>query len=229
LFTGSEAPVRLLVFGATGGTGREVVLQALERGHEVTAFVRDPAALDAALGRVRVLQGDATDAKAVAAAVPGHDAVVCSLGVRNTFKGGGLMVRSLQCILPAMEAAGVRRFVLVSAFGVGATRKDAPLVPRLMYRLLLKDIFADKKASEDYLRTRDVDWTIAYPVLLTDEPRSGIYCAGERLELRGVPKIARADVAHFVVSELEAPAYLRKVAILSRQGATRPPSSGRSS
>jgi putative NADH-flavin reductase len=84
-----------------------------------------------------------------------------------------------------------------------------------MYRVLLADIFADKKAAEDEIRRSRLDWTIAYPVLLTDGPLTGHYRVGERLELRGVPKISRADVAHFMLAEMKNRAFVRKVAVLS--------------
>jgi putative NADH-flavin reductase len=207
--------MKLLVFGASGGTGRELVAQGLQQGHELAAFVRtspDPP-FEA---RVRVIQGSVTDdAGAVAEAVRGRDAVVCTVGVRNAFRSSGLIVRSLRNIVPAMQAHGVRRLVLVSAFGVGASRREAPLLPRILYRLLLEDIFADKLAGEDYLRESALDWTIVYPVLLTKGPRTGRYRAGEHLELAGMPKISRADVADFVLAELADGRYLRKVAAIS--------------
>ena len=103
----------------------------------------------------------------------------------------------------------------VTAFGVGASRSEAPLIPRLMYRLLLSDIFADKLAAEDYLRGTRIEWTFVYPVLLTDGPRTGRYRAGEHLALRGLPKISRADVADFILRELRDAAYVRKTAVLS--------------
>jgi putative NADH-flavin reductase len=84
-----------------------------------------------------------------------------------------------------------------------------------MYRVLLSDIFADKKAAEDNVRRSNLDWTFVYPVLLSDGPTTGAYRVGERLELRGVPKISRADVAHFIVSELGKRAFVRKVAVIS--------------
>ena len=104
---------------------------------------------------------------------------------------------------------------MVSAFGVGDSRRDAPLIPRIMYRLLLTDIFRDKKAAEDDLRRSSVDWTVAYPVLLTNGRATGRYRAGERLALSGMPKVSRADVAHFVLSQLERRDYVRKVAVLA--------------
>ncbi|MGH8668952.1 MAG: NAD(P)-dependent oxidoreductase [Burkholderiales bacterium] len=205
--------MKLLVLGATGPTGLEVVSQALQAGHEVTACVRNPAKIEA--HGVRVVAGDAASATALERAVEGQEAVVSALGRRNSFKSDQLILRSMKALAPAMQKRGVRRLVLVSAFGVGESRRDAPPVPRLMYALLLRDIFADKKAAEDYLRTTRLDWTFVYPVMLTDGPRTGNYRAGERLELRGVPKISRADVAEFILAELRNPAYVRKTAVLS--------------
>ena len=114
-----------------------------------------------------------------------------------------------------MESHGVRRLIFVSAFGVGETHRDVPLVPRIVQRLLLADVFADKKASEDDLRRSGLDWTLVYPVILTNGPRTAKYRVGERLDLHGLPKISRADVAHFVLSQLEDATYLRKGALIS--------------
>jgi putative NADH-flavin reductase len=194
--------MKLLVFGAKGPTGREVVAQARERGDEVTEFVR-------------AVDGDATDPVAVERAVPGHAAVVSALGRRRSFSSAHLMERAMRAIVPAMQRAAIRRLVVVSAFGVGETWRDAPLVLRLMHRTILRDIFADKKLAQDYVQATAIDWTFVYPVALTNGPRTGRYRVGERLELRGVPTISRADVADFIVRELHAPQYLRRTAIIS--------------
>ena len=208
--------MKIAIFGANGPTGRELVRQALEAGHEVTAFVRDAQAFDLAHERLRVIVGDTLrDDGKVAEAVRGQDAVVSALGRRASFKSANLIRLSLQSIVSAMERGGVRRLVLVSAFGVGDSKRDAPLVPRIMYRLFLSDIFADKKAAEDDLRRSSVDWTVVYPVLLTNGPATGSYRVGERLELSGMPKISRADVAHFVLAHLDRRDYVRKVAVVS--------------
>ena len=208
--------MRLLVFGATGATGQQVLAQALQRQHEVTAFVRNPGKISLANNRLRIIHGSVSDdAYAVAEAVRGHDAVICSLGRRNSFRSDNLIARSMRTIVPAMENHRVKRLIHVSAFGVGDSIRDAPLLPRIMYRLLLTDIFADKKAAEDDLRQSSLDWTIVYPVLLTGGPRTGAYRVGEHLALHGMPKIARADVADFVLSQLTDATYRRKVAVIS--------------
>ena len=208
--------MRIAVFGAAGGTGQALVRQALDRGDEVSALVRTPGSLPIEHARLRVVAGDATrDAAAVAEVIQGRDVVVSALGRRNSFKSDQLMVRSVRAIVPAMERADVRRLILVSAFGVGETWRDAPLVPRIMYRVLLGDIFADKKAAEDEVRASGLDWTIVHPVLLTNGPRTGRYRVGGHLELAGVPKIARADVADFILDEAGSNRYVRKAAAIS--------------
>jgi putative NADH-flavin reductase len=178
--------------------------------------VRGPTALPISDERLRVLTGDATqDSARIAEALHGQDVAVSALGRRNTFSSDHLIERSLRAIVPQMLQAGVRRFILVSAFGVGESRRDAPLVPRIMYRLLLSDIFADKLAGEDYLKQSKLAWTIVQPVLLTDGPLTGRYRAAERLELRGLPKISRADVAHFVLTEAQSGAFAGRTAAIS--------------
>jgi putative NADH-flavin reductase len=208
--------MRLLVFGATGATGQQIVMQGLQQGHELTIFVRDPAKLTLREDGLRVVVGSAPEnADAICGAVRGQDAVISALGVRNSLKSGNLISRSMQAIIPAMEREAVRRLILTSAFGVGDTRRDAPLLPRIMYRVLLDDIFADKAAGEQYLRKSSLDWTLVYPVLLTNGPRTGQYRAGERLRLRGLPMISRADVADFILKQLQDTTYLRKGVAIS--------------
>jgi putative NADH-flavin reductase len=210
------SPRRLLVVGATGPTGLHVVAQALAAGHTVTAFVRSPQKLPAGDGRLRVIVGSVTDdAAAVAEAVRGHDAVISTLGVGKALRSGNLIARSARTIVSAMEAAGTRRLVFTSAFGVGESRKDAPLVPRLMFRLMLRDVYADKAVGEALVRASALDWTLVCPVILTDAPATGRWRAGEHLPLRGVPTIARADVAAFLLAQVDDPTYLRKSPVVA--------------
>ena len=155
------------------------------------------------------------DPDAVGAAVAGQDAVISALGLRKAFKSGGLVERSFSVIVPAMERSGARRLVVMSALGVGSTREQAPWLPRLMYRALLTDIFADKAAGERIVEGSALDWTIVYPPLLTDGPATGHYRSGEVLELHGMPKISRADVAGFMVGALDSRRWSRKRVVVS--------------
>ena len=200
--------MKLVVFGATGPTGRELVAQALEQQHQLTVFARKPEGFPAA---VRVVKGDAArEPQAIAEAVQGQDAVLSALGTGKVLFPNRLQERSLGHIVPAMERANVRRLIVMSAFGVGDTARAAPLLPRFLYATMLAGIFADKERGEARVRASALDWTIVYPTLLTDGPRTGKYRAGERLELHGLPSISRADVAHFMLGQLASPDYVRR-------------------
>jgi putative NADH-flavin reductase len=208
--------VKITVFGANGPTGRQVVTQALAAGHEVTAFVRDAATFGLADPRLRVVVGDTLkDDSKVAEAVRGAEVVVSALGRRASFSSENLIRLSMQSIVSAMERNNVRRVILVSAFGVGESKRDVPLMLGIMHRLLLTDLFADKKAAGDDLARSSLDWIVAYPVILTNGPLTGKYRVGEGLELSGFPKISRADVAHFILANLESREYVRKAAVIS--------------
>lgn len=208
--------MKLFVLGATGPTGLQIVQQALAQGHQITAFVRDPARLPFTDKNLRVLTGSLPgDASALEEALRGHDAVISSLGLHNALKAHHFSENNMRVLVPAMEKQGVRRLIIVSANGVGDTHRHSPLLARIMYRLLLTDIFADKQAGEDIVRASSLDWTIAYPTLLTNGPRTGSYRAAERLQLKGLPKISRADVADFVLRQLGERAFLKKGAVVS--------------
>ena len=208
--------MNILLFGATGPTGQQIVKQALDRGHRVTAFARRPEALARTDGNLRIVSGDVTQHRSkVAEAMVGQELVISALGRGTSFRSDQLISRSMGVIVPAMAQAGVRRMILMSSFGVGESRRDAPLILGIMFRVLLRDVFADKKSAEEELRGSGLDWTIVHPVLLTNGPLTGRYRAAERLDLHGMPKISRADVAHFILAEAENRAYVRKVAVIS--------------
>jgi putative NADH-flavin reductase len=207
---------RVLVLGATGGTGQQVVSQALQRGYFVTALVRDPQRLTSSSDHLRVFAGSVTSGDpTLAAAVRDQDAVISTLGVGKSFKSGALIAESMPHIVRAMEGEGIRRLIFTSAFGVGATYRDAPLVPRIFIRSLLRDVYRDKAAGEVELRRSTLDWTLVYPTGLVDGPLTGRSRAGERLSLRGFPRISRADVAAFLLSQVEDRTYLRKGVLIS--------------
>jgi putative NADH-flavin reductase len=207
---------KVLVLGATGPTGRQVVSQALDQGYELTAFVRNPKRLPMAHDRLRVLTGDLTDdGQALPAAVHGQDVVISALGVGMTFKSHDLIARAMPRLVAAMETQRVSRLIFTSAFGVGPTWIDVPPLPRLMIRLLLRDVYADKEAGEAVLRRSQLDWTLVHPVALTHGPRTGRYRVGERLALHGLPRVSRADLAAFLLSQIHAPTYIRKAVLIS--------------
>ncbi|MFE6697446.1 NAD(P)-dependent oxidoreductase [Streptomyces sp. NPDC057718] len=198
--------MRITVFGATGGVGREIVGQALAAGHEVTVVVRAPDRLPEPLDRTAlhaVVRLD--DAAAVRAAVAGRDAVLSGLGSRGR-KANGVAERLTGQIVTAMEAEGVRRLVVVSAAPVGPEPAGDPLVDRLMRKgigAVLAELYADLARMEAALAASATDWTSVRPPRLTDGPRTGVY----RRVVGGTPRsgrsIARADVAHAMLALID--------------------------
>jgi len=200
---------RLLVLGGTGPTGRLIVEKALEEGHFVTVLARRPDALAIRHASLVVLEGDVLDAD-LAPAMAGQDTVVSALGRGLKLASKHLMARATPRILAAMERARISRLVFLSAWGVGGTPPEAPLLIRLMFRLMLPDIYADKAAAEAAVRESRVDWTILAPVMLTNAPAANRYRAGEDLRVPGFSKISRADVAACALRSIDDPAAIRK-------------------
>ena len=197
--------MKIVVFGASKGVGRQVVQQALQEGHEVTAFART--GLDEAHPKLRVVQGDVLEAKTIAPALMGQEAVVIALGVGNTAEG---RVRSLgtQNILQAMQQVGLRRVVAVSSFGVGDSRKG-PVAA--MAWLFLRAALEEHERQEQALRQSGLDYTVVRPTRLTNEAKTGQYKVGSR----GRGQISRADVADFILKVLPDPAWYGKAVTVS--------------
>jgi len=204
--------MRLLVFGATGGTGRALLDQGLAQGHQMTAFVRNPAALEPR-PRLMIVEGDVTDAaavgRAVSRAVAGHEAVLSALGPRGG--GYGVLPGGVQNIVTAMSQAGVRRLIHVSSFGVGDSREQMGWVARqIVVPLFLRKALDEKEIEEGIIRASDLDWIIARPGGLEDGPRTGVYrCITDPHEKVGQPRIARADVADFMLQNLADERFVR--------------------
>jgi putative NADH-flavin reductase len=188
----------------------------VQQGHEVTALVRRPEHATSLPERVRILAGSVMDdSAALAEAVRGQDAVVSTLGVGKALRSGGLIARGVPLIVQAMDRQGVRRLIFTSAYGVGATWQDVPILPRILMSLLFRDLYTDKAIGEEALRRSELDWTLVYPVTLTSGPRTGRYRVGERLRLRGFPTVSRADVADFILTQVEDRRYSRKGVLIS--------------
>jgi uncharacterized protein YbjT (DUF2867 family) len=155
--------MKLLVFGSTGGTGRELVRQALEQGHRVTAYARDPAKVgEASHAGLQVVCGDVLDPVAVENAVPGHDAVLCAIGAgagRTSLREDGT-----RNIVRAMESAGVRRLVCQSSLGIGDSRANLGFVTKyVIVPAFLRHAFADHERQEAVVKESALDWTIVRP------------------------------------------------------------------
>src|SRR5918996_71678 len=199
--------MKVLIFGATGGTGRELIRQALDRGHSVTAFARDPSALDEHDG-LKTLAGDVLDATAVERAVAGHEAVLCALG-RPATSPGTVRSQGTRNIVRAMESAGPRRLICQSTIGIGDSRPLLPPLYRyLLVPLLLRRTFAEHARQEATVRSSQLDWTIVRAGALTDGERTGSYRHGFPPTVEF--EISRADVAAFTLGLLADGTYVHE-------------------
>ncbi|RJL32884.1 NAD(P)-dependent oxidoreductase [Bailinhaonella thermotolerans] len=206
--------MKLMILGATGGTGTELVRQALEAGHEVVAPVRNPAGMAVpAHERLSVIRLNVTDAAELTPHVEGRDAVISAIGHR----GGGptTVCRDVaRAAGAAMAKTGVRRLLLVSNSGMIIDENDA-IYTRLLVKPLLKWFlrhgYADMAEMERETFATDLDWTVVRPPRLTDKPRTGRYRTATGHNVRNGMNLSRADLAHCVLSLAEDPASIRKV------------------
>ena len=215
--------MRLVIVAATGGIGRQLVEQAIAAGHEVTAVARNPRDLPPQARSVTVDLAR-PDQAALASALAGADAVLSGLGAR-TASDRGVATRGTQAIVQAMQAAGVRRLVLVSAAPIGTVPSPArPRPPRFdpgdgllmravlnpLVKAALREHYADLAAMEDVVRASGLDWTIIRPPQLTDKPLTGVYRTAYGRNLRRGLRISRADVADLMLHALSQPDSIRK-------------------
>lgn len=204
-----EREMKLIIFGSTGSIGRQLVNQALEQGHTVTAFARDASKIAINHNNLRIALGDVMDPASVESAVQGHDAVLCSLGAGR--KG---TVRSVgtRNIISAMGRVGVRRFICQSTLGAGDSRGNLNAFWKyIMFGLLLRPAYADHIRQESYVRQSRLDWTIVRPGAFTDGARTGQYRHGFPGTDRTTKlKISRTDVADFMLKQLADDTYLHK-------------------
>jgi putative NADH-flavin reductase len=205
--------VRIIIFGPTGGTGRELVSQALDAGHEVTAFARDPAMLELRQG-LTVVKANPLDAAAVERAIAHHDAVLSALGGRP-WRSLPICSRAMGNISAAMTHHKVRRIVAISTFGAAQTRAHVGWVARhLLFGLVLRGQVADKEAMEKELSATDLEWVVVRVGLLSNDSPRHQWRAADDGSIRGMGKIARADVAAFMLAQLSRDDWLRRCPVV---------------
>lgn len=191
--------MKIIVFGATGGVGQLVVKQAVEKGFEVTAFVRTPAKLEVSHENLSVIKGDAFHPAEVAAAIAGHDAVVSCLGSSQGMKKSTELEEMIRNIVTGMQEHNVKRIVYTASAGV---HNELTGVSGKLIMKMLKNALTDHRAAADYIEANGLTYTIVRPMGLTDGDFTGQY----KEATTGVPEkaksIPRADVAHFIVKAL---------------------------
>ena len=216
--------MKITIFAATGGIGRQALEQAIAAGHDVTAVVRNPENLPAT--PARIVTADLADAEppALSSAVAGADAVLSCLGPRSK-ADVGIAWHGTLAITAAMRASGVRRIIVVSAAPVGTVPSPArPAPPRYdpgdgfvlrhllvpVVKAALRAHYADLARMEDVLRDSDLDWTAVRPPRLTGKPLTGTYRMAYDQNLRRGMSVSRADVAHVMLRVLTEPETFRR-------------------
>lgn len=207
--------MKILIYGASGKTGHELVTQALAQGHLVTAFVRKKSNLKTVHHNLKVLQGDVINYHLVEQSVKGHDTIISVLGADSPFKYDKDVVDGVSNIVKAMEQSEVSRFIYMSAINVSESRTRAGLLIRLLAPILLRTETAGHEAREDIIRKSKLDWIIVRSAGLTNGAHKKIYRNGENVKAKGiVASISRADVADFMLRQLSDNIFLRKVPVV---------------
>jgi putative NADH-flavin reductase len=208
--------MKLLVIGATRGIGRRLVEMALNEDHTVTALARNPERQTVSHDRLNVINGDIRDRDAVGRAVENQNAVCITIGINPTRKPVTVFSEGTKTVIEAMADSAVNHLICITGIGTGDSKNHGGFFyDRIFKPLLLKTIYEDKDRQEVLVRNSNLEWVIVRPGFLTNGPLTGTYRV--LLDLKGVRagKISRADVAHFILSEIKTKAYRSKTPLLT--------------
>jgi putative NADH-flavin reductase len=208
----------VLIMGASRGIGLETVRRALDQGYRVRAFARSAAQIPIEHPELTKINGDALKAGDVVAAVQGADAVIQTLGVRASLamvtRQTRLFSDATRILIDAMESARVKRLICVTGFGAGDSREHMSILQRAPFELLLGRVYADKAVQEMMIRRSPLSWVIARPGILTSGSRTGKYKILDKPADWRSGTISRADVADFLVRQIEDDTYVGKTPAL---------------
>ena len=201
---------RIIIFGATGGTGKELVKQALESGNRVTAFARTPQKMKVSHNNLKIVQGDVLNYLDVLNAVDNQDVIFCNLGMPASDKST-LRADGTANIVKAMEEKGIKRLVCQTSLGFADSKEVLPWhMKYIIVPFILKNAFKDHELQESVIEKSNLDWTIVRPGNMTNGKLTKTYQHGfmptEKIKL----KVSRADVAHFMLTQIDSNEYLRK-------------------
>ena len=212
------AATNIIIFGATGKTGRQLVEQALQRGMTVTAFARDPKKMQLSHERLTIVQGDILDAASLDAALSENiEAAVSALGV-FTRKPSTELSTGTANIITALNKNSVRRFVVLSSLGVNDSRGQGNFAARMWQRFVIPRMLEDKERQEHIIRDSDLDWTVFRPCRLIDAPevrQDLVEWSGPPSSLRVTWRLSMASLANRILDVLDDPAYARRAINLS--------------
>lgn len=196
--------MKIIVFGATGGVGKHVVKQALEKGIEVTAFVRSPSKIEIVHEHLHIIQGDAFNKEDVKAAIAKHDAVISCLGSNQGLKKSTELEEMTKNIVDGMLAHNIKRIIYTASAGID---KEIPGISGKMVMKMLENPLRDHRNAVDYIKTNGLNYTIVRPMGLTNDPFTGKYRETKEEIPENGKTIPRADVAHFILKTLSDEQY----------------------
>jgi putative NADH-flavin reductase len=209
--------MKVIVFGSTGTIGKHLIEQSLNEGHHVTAFLRDSGKLENIKRKnLSLFEGDVLNKINVESAIENHDAVIIALGAgkdrKSTIRSQGTKV-----IIEAMKTKGVKRLICNSTLGVGESNNNLNFFwKHIMFGWFLKKAFLDHVLQEKYVKESGLEWTIVRPAAFTDGQKTSTYKHGFDSNDKSTQlKISRADVADFIINQLNNKNYLHKTPGLS--------------
>lgn len=207
--------MNIIVFGATGTVGSEIVKQALGKGHHVTAFVRSPEKFPLSENQnLKIYKGDVLNLEDVKKAMHNQEAVLCALG---DGKIGKIRANGTKNIIEAMSGLGVKRLICQSTIGAGDSYENLNFIWKyVMFGFLLKRVLPDHNLQEQYIQQSNLDYTIVRPSALNNGTITNNYKIGLAKDMKKLSlKINRADVADFMLQQLSASNYIRKSVSIS--------------
>lgn len=211
-------PMRLVVFGATGGTGAHFTRAALTAGHTVTAVARDPYRVTITHERLRTVRGDVLDRPSLTGSMDGADAVVSALGASSGRKPTTVYSAGVTNILDLMSSVGVHRFVGISALPVTPRDQVGALQRLVVFPVLYRFFggsYADMARMEQLLQHSTADWTVMRPPRLTNGPATGRYRTALNQQLPRAGKISKADLADAMLHILNDPHAIKATAAIA--------------
>jgi putative NADH-flavin reductase len=202
--------MKIIVLGANGGIGSQVVMQGLDAGHDVTAVARRPESVTVKHERLTVVRGDAQDAASIAPLIAGQDVVVSSLGVGKN-EPTTLYSQGVTNMMNSMQAANVSRILCISASGLNPGPLWQRIIAKPLLWYFLKHMYTDLARMEAAVKASALDWTIVRPPRLTDKPRTGVYQIATNKHLSHGMLLSRADTADYIVRHLKDAASYRAI------------------
>ena len=206
--------MNILLLGASGATGAQVIEQAIQRGHKIFAYVRNPKKLEKYYDKIEIIHNELSNIQKLTESVNGKDAVISTLGYKNLWDKSLFVSKAIETVIKAMTLYGVPKLIYESASGIGGNHSVSnPILRTVLKTFGVSNPFKDHNKTEKIIINSKIDWTIVRPGFLTYGSMRCNYRAGENL--RRVMYISRADVAHFILSALESNKWSKKSVDLS--------------